>query len=681
MGVGSSIGAINNTGGNNTLSGTITLSGNSRINADTTGGSGSLTISGNVGGGSNVLFVGALGAASPTTGGNVTISGVVSGGGGTESGTTSIFKDGIGALTLSSANTYSGATLLNAGTILIGDNAAFGSGAVQAHSGDFSAPKVLASTDGTARTMVNALNIFGSNLTLGAVDLTGGLTFNGNISLGNDTTGVNQRTLTTAAGTSHTFGGIVSGNTSNLLIKSGTGTLTLNGNNTFNAGLQLNDGAILVGHNNAFGSGFVQVQFDIATTKTIASSSGAGYTIANNFNIFNNLTLGQTEGGTGSLNFTGPVALGDPVGLVNTRVLTVYGNHILGGAVGGGNGIVKQGAGSLSLSGASTSTGGLFIDNGGINLNGGSIAFSGIEIGGGIDGGAQPGNSAALRVTSGTFGQAITVNGNTNGSGLAGSRFIEFANATGSATLSGGITAEKTFSAGVATSAATGVLSGIVSGAGGLTKTGDGTLTLSGASANTYSGLTTVSAGTLNLNKASGNAIAGATTINSGAVLLLSASNQIDNGAGDTVTLSGGTIRRGGNVSEVFGNLIVGSSSFLDYGASNDLGTLQFGTYTPSSLLTVQNFLPGNKLQFGNSISSTDLNNTSLFQFSSGFTTGTESGIFTITAIPEPSTYVAAAGLLALFLWPVRRRLFKDIKSILGLRAPARDRVESYRSA
>jgi hypothetical protein len=119
----------------------------------------------------------------------------------------------------------------------------------------------------------------------------------------------------------------------------------------------------------------------------------------------------------------------------------------------------------------------------------------------------------------------------------------------------------------------------------------------------------------------------------------------------------------------------------LDYGASNDLGTLQFGTYTPSSLLTVQNFLPGNKLQFGNSISSTDLNNTSLFRFSNGFTTGTESGFFTITAIPEPSTYVVAAGLLALFLWPVRRRLIKDAKSILGLRPSGRDRIESYRNA
>jgi hypothetical protein len=70
----------------------------------------------------------------------------------------------------------------------------------------------------------------------------------------------------------------------------------------------------------------------------------------------------------------------------------------------------------------------------------------------------------------------------------------------------------------------------------------------------------------------------------------------------------------------------------------------------------VQNFQPGNKLQFGNTISSTDLNDATLFSFSSGFTTGTESGFFTITAIPEPSTYLAAVGLIGLMLWPLRRR-------------------------
>jgi hypothetical protein len=44
---------------------------------------------------------------------------------------------------------------------------------------------------------------------------------------------------------------------------------------------------------------------------------------------------------------------------------------------------------------------------------------------------------------------------------------------------------------------------------------------------------------------------------------------------------------------------------------------------------------------------------------------------FAITAIPEPSTCLAAAGLLAVLLWPLRRRAPGDAKAVLGLRDPA----------
>lgn len=585
---------------------------------------------------------------------------------GTITGSGEFLKGGTGTLTLSGANNYSGLTTHEAGVLLVGNNSALGSGVYMV---DFNnaTNKTIAASGSSNYTLSQSNQIF-NDLTLGvATGNTGKLTFAGGTFLGNE---VNSwRTLTVAANNNHEFSGVINGNRG--IIKAGTGTLTLSGNNTFGSSLQLNEGTVLVGNNNALGAGFVQVQFAVPGTKTIASASGAAYTITNNINVFNDLSLGLSSGGIGALNFSGTFYLGDEIGQ-NRIITTAAGTgHSVSGSVTGNRGIVKQGEGSITLSGANTSSGGFFIDNGTLNLNGGSIAFSGIEIGGGVDGGAQPGNNAVLRVTSGTFSQAITVNGNTNSVGVAGTRSIDFANASGSVTLSGGITAEKTFTATVAESAAVGVLSGVISGAGGLTKAGNGTLTLSGASANTYAGLTTISAGTLNLNKSSGNAIAGATTISSGAVLLLSASNQVDSGAGDLVTLSGGTIRRGGNVSEVFGNLNVESGSFLDYGAANDTGTIRFGTYTPSALLTVQNFLPGNKLQFGNTISSTDLNNSSLFSFSNGFTTGTEGGFFTITAIPEPSTYFAAAGLLAMFLWPVRRRVIRGAGSLIGLRIPA----------
>jgi len=147
--------------------------------------------------------------------------------------------------------------------------------------------------------------------------------------------------------------------------------------------------------------------------------------------------------------------------------------------------------------------------------------------------------------------------------------------------------------------------------------------------------------------------------INSGAILLLTGSNQINDNA--DISLSGGTIRRGDGVSEVFGDLNLTDPSFLDFGTGSTTGTLAFGTYTPTLKLDVLNFSLGNALKFGNDVSAFlptggALSN-AYFSFNNGFTYN--SSTFTITAIPEPSTYVAAAGLLAMFLWSARRRLFK----------------------
>ncbi|MGA0176969.1 MAG: autotransporter-associated beta strand repeat-containing protein, partial [Chthoniobacterales bacterium] len=220
--------------------------------------------------------------------------------------------------------------------------------------------------------------------------------------------------------------------------------------------------------------------------------------------------------------------------------------------------------------------------------------------------------------------------------------------------------------------------SGAISGSGAVTKLGAGTLTLSGSGS--YSGATTVSAGILELADTVGGAAASTASVSvaSGATLLLSQSDQVNNSA--SVTLSGGTITRGSGVSEVFGSLNLTTGSFLDFG-TGDEGNLTFGTYqnneTPSALLTVNNFLPGNSLTFDSSSFSEGSIN-SYFTFGTGFvdySLSNTGSTFTITAIPEPSTYLAAAGLLGLMLWPSRKRLLRDAKKILGLRAPMRDRL------
>lgn len=197
------------------------------------------------------------------------------------------------------------------------------------------------------------------------------------------------------------------------------------------------------------------------------------------------------------------------------------------------------------------------------------------------------------------------------------------------------------------------LLSSIISGFGrSLTKAGSGAgfLTLGGA--NTFSGATTVSAGTLRLDSSSGGALGSTASVSvaSGATLLVSQSNQVNDGA--SISLSGGTITRGAGVSETFGNLTVTGSGFLDFG-TGATGELRFGTYAPSVLLTIYNFLPGNKLVFVGSNLSASVNNTSLFSFQGAFESTWSSGTstFTITAIPEPSAWLAMAFLVLGVAW------------------------------
>jgi len=211
-------------------------------------------------------------------------------------------------------------------------------------------------------------------------------------------------------------------------------------------------------------------------------------------------------------------------------------------------------------------------------------------------------------------------------------------------------------------SVGTTVISGAITNTGGLIKDGAGLQALTGA--NTFTGAISVQAGTLELAGVGGNKAGGsASTISvaTGATLLLSQGSQFNNAP--AVTLSGGTIGRGAGVSEVFGSLNVTSASFLDFG-TGDAGNITAGNYTKSAILTLNNFFPGNTFTFtSGTFSSGSVGD--YFAFTGSFenySLSNTGSTFTITAIPEPSAFVAAAGLLALMLWPARRRL-RDLTS------------------
>lgn len=112
-------GVIRNLVGNNSLSGTITMTGDARVNADENT---QLSLLGSINAGVMALQIGGAG--------NVVMNGGLSGTGSSAftwgvlplalNWNSSLIKDGAGKLTLNVANTYTGATVLSAGTLELG---------------------------------------------------------------------------------------------------------------------------------------------------------------------------------------------------------------------------------------------------------------------------------------------------------------------------------------------------------------------------------------------------------------------------------------------------------------------------------------------------------------------------------------------------------------------------------
>jgi len=386
------------------------------------------------------------------------------------------------------------------------------------------------------------------------------------------------------------------------------------------------------------------------SSNSLSISDGASVTVVGTSDA-DYFSLGETGTSSGNtLTVSGASTLS-----VNVATNSLYGIWIAGFDGSSHNAMVVSSGGKVYSGGQSaigvftdalnnsalvTGTGSLWTNNGLIMVGGGSGGQGILTV---ADGGTLASTSITLAADADSSG---TLNiGSFGGSDTAGTinaPTIAFGDGTGAINFN---QSDST------------TLSAAISGNGSVNQLGSGTTTLTAS--NSFSGPISVEAGTLQLASATGSAAGSVTSVSvrSGATLLVSQSNQVNNNA--TVTLSGGTITRGSGVSEVFGNLNLTEASFLDFGTGT-AGNLTFGTYTPSSLLTINNFGLGNTLVFGSDLTST-INNSSFFTFTNGgiasssWNEGTST--FTITAIPEPSTYVAAIALLALMLWPLRRRL------------------------
>jgi autotransporter-associated beta strand protein len=371
---------------------------------------------------------------------------------------------------LTSANTYTGATTVSAGTLQIGNGGTTGSlsgsSSISVSSGAtlaFSRSNTI--TQGTDFNSVisGAGNL--TKLSSGTLVLSGSNTYTG-------TTSINAGTL--QIGASGTMGSLsassaITGSAGATLAFNRTDNYGGNVSNTIGGGIavtQLGTGTVTLAGSNTF----------TGTTRIVAGGLTLG-----NVSALQNSTLDMNTGDAGTLGFgltgTNTYVIGNLIGSRNIAtsgsvVLSVGGNGTSGtfsGVVGGGGGFTKTGAGMLTLAGANTYTGTTTIGGGVLQANVADVASTSGALGNGgsirFTGGtlqytaSSAGTDWSSRITSSTGAIAIDTNG-------------QNVNLTGTALAS--------------------------TNTGGLTKLGSGTLSVT-MGASTVSGTTTINGGVLRI--------------------------------------------------------------------------------------------------------------------------------------------------------------------------------------
>jgi fibronectin-binding autotransporter adhesin len=492
----------------------------------------------------------------------LTISGVISGAGGL------IKNGGNGKLILGGANTYNGTTTINAGTLSISADNNLGTAPGSA------TPGQLTFSGGTLATT--------ASFTLSA---------NRGVSFGS--TG----TIDVAASTTLTYGGIAAG--SGGLTKTSAGTLILSGVNSYSGTTEVAAGVLNIQNASALGTTGNGTTVDSNASLQLQGgiSVGAEPLVLNNAGV---TTAGALENVSGTNSWSGAINLASASSIGSTGgTLTLsgnvdngtfdltfrgVGNTTVSGIISNGGTLTKSGSGTLTLSGANTFSGTTTISAGILKLGAANV----------IPDGAGKGD-LVMSPASGTAtfdlgGFSETVNGLSNSG--AGSSLVDNTASSTSPTLTvGGNNASGTFSGTIQNTA--GTLS--------LTKTGTGTLTLSGAS--TFSGNTTINAGTLsvsadnNLGAAPGSATPGKLNFGGGtlattATFTLSSNRGIAFNSASTIDVASSTILTYGGIAAGSGSLtkisagtliLSGANTYsgattisagvLSIGADNNLGT------------------------------------------------------------------------------------------------------------
>lgn len=634
------------------------------------GSAGTVTVNGTVAvGGANFNTDGytitggtlALSGATPTIATNAGVSATINS---AISGSATLVKSGAGTLTFSGAKTYTGATIVDAGRLVLNNVSGFGSATTVNSAATLTFTGTTNVTAAAAITLNDGAvleNINASGITV----LTGAVTSSGNTTINdNHTPGVGRGL--------YLDGGL-----------KGSGTVTIN---AINAG----DAVKLRNNNSTFSGTLVVNGIANATAGQGSGLALGGLATSNaliNANVVLNGTIELADQGMGSGFGTSVFNLGalsgtgiivgnrNPIGnfgativLGNTNDSGVFSGRIVrGSGVTNTVGVTKVGTGTQVLSGANTYTGATRINGGVLSVsnlaNGGLASSVGASSNAAanlvLDGGALQytgaGASTDRRFTLGLAGGTIDASGsgalnftNTAAIALSGA-------GSHSLTLTGSNTGANTLAA----------VLGDSGGASSLTKTGAGTWVLTGN--NSYTGGTFLNGGTLAVaNDGNLGAASGALTFNGGTLENTSA---FTTSRSFTLNAGGGTFQTDANltVSSAIGgagaltktgagSLVLTGDNLYTGGTTISAGTLQIGNggTTGSIIGNVLNngvlaFARSDTVTFGGLISGSG----SVNQLGSGATVLTGSNTYTgATTVSAGSLIVngnqsAATGLIS----------------------------------
>ncbi|EED7197729.1 AIDA autotransporter-like protein ShdA, partial [Salmonella enterica subsp. enterica serovar Agona] len=465
-------------------------------------------------------------------------------------GTGRVEKSGDDALTLSGSNTYTGGTLISGGTLVANDVNALGTGDITDNAtlalnavGDFD--NAISGSGKVEKSGDDALTLSGSNTYTGGTLISSGTLVASNVeALG---TGDVTDNATLELNTSGTFDNAISG--SGQVVKSGDKMLTLSGANSYSGGTLISDGTLVASNVESLGTGDVtnNATLELNTGGDFTNNiSGSGQVVKSGDDALALSGANSYTGGTlissGTLVATNVDALGSG-DVTDNATLELNTGGTFDNAISGSGQVVKSGDKTLTLSGSNTYTGGTLISDG-------TLVASNVEA---LGTGDVTDNATLELNTSGTFDNVISGSGQVVKSGddaltLSGSNTYR-----GGTTISGGTlvaTSVEALGTGDVTDNATLALNtggdfiNNIGGTGRVEKSGDQTLTLSGA--NSYTGGTLISSGTLvasNVNAlGSGDVTDNAVLeLNTGGTFdnAISGSGQVEKSGDGTLTLSG----------------------------------------------------------------------------------------------------------------------------------------------